>query len=192
MAEELQQLLEKIQRDGVDKAQAEAADIVAKAREEAAAIVKNARDEAAAAKAQAEVDAKTYAERANATIAQAARDVVVGVDKAVAKHLEKLIAADVDAALADPSAVAPIALDAIKSLGCAEAEIAATAKLVEVLRAQFAAEAVKGVTIVTDEAVGAGFAIKLDAGRVEHDFTGATISDALAKRLRPALAALVK
>ena len=31
MAEELQQLLEKIQRDGVDKAQAEAADIVAKA-----------------------------------------------------------------------------------------------------------------------------------------------------------------
>ena len=32
MAEELQQLLEKIQRDGVDKANAEAAAIVAKAK----------------------------------------------------------------------------------------------------------------------------------------------------------------
>ena len=35
MAEELQQLLEKIQRDGVDKANAEAAAIVAKAKAEA-------------------------------------------------------------------------------------------------------------------------------------------------------------
>ena len=48
MAEELQQLLEKIQRDGVDKANAEAAAIVAKAKDEANALVKNAEEEAAA------------------------------------------------------------------------------------------------------------------------------------------------
>ena len=42
MAEELQQLLEKIQRDGVDKANAEAAAIVAKAKAEADALVKAA------------------------------------------------------------------------------------------------------------------------------------------------------
>ena len=42
MAEELQQLLEKIQRDGVDKANAEAAAIVAKAKAEADALVKKA------------------------------------------------------------------------------------------------------------------------------------------------------
>ena len=38
MAEELQQLLEKIQHDGVEKANAEAAAILAKAKAEAAAL----------------------------------------------------------------------------------------------------------------------------------------------------------
>ena len=42
MAEELQQLLEKIQHDGVEKANAEAAAILAKAKAEAAAILKDA------------------------------------------------------------------------------------------------------------------------------------------------------
>ena len=48
MAEELQNLLEKIKRDGVDKANAEAAAIVNKAKAEAAVIVKDAQTQAEA------------------------------------------------------------------------------------------------------------------------------------------------
>ena len=48
MAEELQQLLEKIQHDGVEKANAEAATILAKAKADAAAILKDAESKAAA------------------------------------------------------------------------------------------------------------------------------------------------
>ncbi len=43
-----------------------------------------------------------------------------------------------------------------------------------------------------DETLGTGFTIKLEGGRVEHDFTGATVSAELAKRLRPDLAALMQ
>ena len=49
----------------------------------------------------------------------------------------------------------------------------------------------KSFTLTTDPALGAGFTVKLDGGRVEHDFTAETISTELAKRLRPDLAKLL-
>ena len=175
MAEELQQLLEKIQRDGVDKANAEAAAIVAKAKEEANALVKKAQEDAAAAEAKGKADAEAYAARARETISQAARDTVLKVREALATE------------------AVPLAAAAVKELVTGSgAEVAASAKLVDALRAQLAAQAQNGVKVVADEMTDAGFTVKLDNGRVEHDFTDAAISEALAQRLRSDLAALLK
>ncbi|MBR1589202.1 MAG: hypothetical protein IJ658_12865 [Kiritimatiellae bacterium] len=191
MAEELQQLLEKIQRDGVDKANAEAKAIVDRANAEAKAIVDKANAEAAAATAKAETDAKAFAERASKTIGQAARDTVMEVKNGVNKFFEGLLAQDVKAALAANAAA--LAAEAIKALSAgSDAQVAANAQLAEALRAQFAANAAKGVTVVTDESVGTGFSVRLDGGRVEHDFSEKAITAALARRLRPDLAKIVE
>ena len=191
MAEELQQLLEKIQRDGVDKANAEAAAIVAKAKEEANALVKKAQEDAAAAEAKGKADAEAYAARARETINQAARDTVLKVKDDVTKLLTQLLAQNVSAALATEAV--PLAAAAVKELVTGSgAEVATSAKLVDALRAQLAAQAQNGVKVVADEMTGTGFTVKLDNGRVEHDFTDAAISEALAQRLRPDLAALLK
>ena len=191
MAEELQQLLEKIQRDGVDKANAEAAAIVAKAKAEADAIVKKAQEDAAAAEAKGKADAEAYAARARETIGQAARDTVLKVKDDVSNLLTKLLAQNVSAALATEAV--PLAAAAVKELVTnGDAEVATSAKLVDALRAQLAAQAQNGVKVVADEMTGAGFTVKLDNGRVEHDFTDAAISEALAQRLRADLAKLLK
>ena len=191
MAEELQQLLEKIQRDGVDKANAEAKAILDKANAEAKGIVEKAKEEAAATTAKAEADAQAFADRAKETIGQAARDTVMEVKNGVNKLFEGLLARDVNAALADNAAA--LAADAVKALAAgSDAQVAANAKLAEALRAQLAAGAAKGVTVVTDESVGTGFSVRLDGGRVEHDFSEKAITAALAKRLRPDLAKIVK
>ena len=42
-----------------------------------------------------------------------------------------------------------------------------------------------------DDALGTGFSVKTDGGRVEHAFTGDVIAEELAKRLRPDLAKLL-
>ncbi len=191
MAEELQQLLEKIQRDGVDKANAEAAAIVAKAKEEANALVKKAQEDAAATEAKGKADAEAYAARARETISQAARDTVLKVKEDVTKLLTQLLAQDVSAALATEAV--PLAAAAVKELVTGSgAEVATSAKLVDALRAELAAQAQNGVKVVADEMTGTGFTVKLDNGRVEHDFTDAAISEALAQRLRSDLAALLK
>ena len=189
MAEELQSLIEKINRDGVEKANAEAARIVAAAKEQAAAIVKEAKEEAAKAASTATKEAELSAERAKETLRQAARDAVISVEGAVTRMLERLLTANVDAALADPAAAAAIAGDAVKAL-VGTGEVVAGPKIAAALKAQLAAK--QNFTVVMDETLGTGFTVKLDGGRVEHDFTGAAVSAELAKRLRPDLAALMK
>ena len=191
MAEELQQLLEKIQHDGVEKANAEAAAILAKAKADAAAVLKDAETKAAALRAQAETDARAFEERARKTISQAARDTVLAVKASLGKLFDKLLAQDVSAALADPAEAARLALAAVKDLGAVQADVAVGATLAAALKAQLAADAAKGVQVVLDETTGAGFALRLDGGRVEYDFSEAAIAAALAKRLRPDLARLV-
>ena len=191
MAEELQQLLEKIQHDGVEKANAEAAASMSKAKAEAEACKKAAAEEAAAATAKAEAEAKASAERAEKTIQQAARDTIREVKNALDALFENLLTKNVNAALSTPGEAAKIALDAIRSLNADDAEVAANEKLAAALKAQLAADAAKGVKVVLDPSVGSGFSIRLDGGRVEYDFSEAAISAAIAKRLRPALAALL-
>ena len=101
MAEELQQLLEKIQRDGVDKANAEAKAILDKANAEAKAIVEKAKEDAAATTAKAEADAQAFAGRAKETIGQAARDTVMEVKNGVNKQPNSEMKAAILAAIGD-------------------------------------------------------------------------------------------
>ena len=187
--EDLQGLLEKINRDGVEKAEVEARKIVEEAKAKADALVKDALAQSAQAKSDAEKSAAAFADRAAETIRQSARDITIGVKDALTALLENLLAKDVNTALADEKTAAQIVTEAIKDL-TGPGEIRCGAKLAAALKAQLAA--LKSFTLVTDETLGTGFAVKTDSGRVEHAFTGEVIAAELAKRLRPDLAKLLK
>lgn len=189
MSEELQSLLDKINREGVEKAQARSKEIIATAETEAKRLVEAAQKEAAQAKADAEKTAADYAARAAVTVQQAARDTIREVERAVTVLLEKVLSRDVNAALAAPENVSALIKESLKGLTGA-AEVAVPPTLVETLRAQLANE--KTLTVVPDESLRTGFAVKVDGGRVEHAFTGAVVAAELARRLRPDLAKLVR
>ena len=186
--EDLQSILEKINREGVEKADAEAKRIIDAAKAKADALVKEAESAAAKTKAESEKAAAAYAERAAETIRQSARDVVIGVKDAIQALLEKLLTQSVEKALADEKTCSDLMIEAIKGL-TGPGEVVAGAKLAAAFKAKLAAE--QTFTVVTDDTIGTGFTVKLDGGRVEHTFTVETIAAELAKRLRPDLAALV-
>ena len=189
MSEDIQGLLDKINREGVEKARAEADRIVAEARAQAEKIVSDANNEAARAIAEAERSAKTYMEGANATVQQAMRDILAGAERSIQDKLQKLLAKDVDRALADEKTVLEIVSAAVKEIA-SKGEISAPSRVVDMLKAQLAS--LGSFTLVTDESVGSGFSVKVEDGRVEHDFTGKAISEELSRHLRPDLAALLK
>ena len=187
--EDLQSLLEKINRDGVEKADAEAKRIVAEAESKASAIVSEARAEAERARAQAEKDAAGYAAHAAETIKQGARDIVLGVESSIRSLLEKILAKNVEKALADESTAAALAAEAVKELA-GPGEITCGPRLAAALKAQLAAKG--SFTVAADGSFGQGFSVKVDGGRVESAFTAEAITAELARRLRPDLAKLMK
>ena len=187
--EDLQSILERINRDGIEKANADAAKIIAEAKAEAEALIKAAKAESELAKTEAEKAAADYTERAKVTITQAARDTILKVENSVTEMLTKLLAEKVNAALADEAVVSELVAKAIATLE-GPGEIAVAEKLAKALAAKLAEK--PNFTIVTDSFSGSGFTVKTDGGRIEHSFTGETIAAELARRLRPDLAALLK
>ena len=194
MTQDLQHLLEKIQRDGVDKAKADADKLVEAARAQARSILDAAKAEAAKVKDDARVEAEAFEHRAEETVRQSSRDTLLSVEKAVTALLTNLLLKDVNTALNSTELVSGLVVEAVKTYLCGKGsiEVATAAKLADSLRAKLAAEAATGVTVVTDETIGTGFRVKLADGRIEHTFTGAAVADSLAKQLRPRLAALMK
>lgn len=195
MTQDLQQLLEKINADGIEKARAEAAAIVGAAEARAKEILAAAAREAEQARAAARQDAEAFERRAEETVRQAARDTLLAVEQSVTTLLTGILLKETHAAMSDPGLVSALAAEAVRAYlggGGGTVEIAASAKLADALRASLAREAANGVTVVTDAQAGTGFKVRLAGGRVEHDFTGAAVAAALAHGLRPRLAALLK
>ncbi len=187
--EDLQSLLEKINRDGVEKADAEAKRIVDAAKARADAIVKEAREAAAKEKADAEKSAAEYAARAAETVRQGARDVILKVEESLRTLLERTLAKDVETALADERTACDIVAEAVRAV-TGPAEVALPAKLVPAVKARLADN--QKITVVMDDSVGAGFRVRTEGGRVESDFTASAIAEEIARRLRPDLAKLLK
>ena len=79
MAEELQGLLNRIQTEGIEKAEAEKAEIIGNAKAEAAKIIEKAKEEAASIVKKANEEAEISVSKGNAAIRQAARDMKKGL-----------------------------------------------------------------------------------------------------------------
>ena len=183
--EDLQSLLEKINRDGVEKAEAEAKKIVDAAKARASAVVADAEAAAAKMREDAERDTAAYVARAEESLRQAARDTVIKVENSILALLEKTLAKDVEKALSDEKTICDLVAEAVKGLASP-----ATVSLAPAVKARLAAN--EQVTVVLDEVSGAGFSVKTDGGRVESSFSAEDIASEIAKRLRPDLAKLIK
>lgn len=194
MTQDLQQLLEKINTDGVEKAKIEAAKIISQAEAQAKKTVESAQHEAAQLVNQAKQEATSYERRAEESIRQAARDTLLNLEKSITTLLTNLLLTEVKSTLQTEGVVTQLVCDAVHAYlhnkGSMEVIVAQT--WVQTLQAKLVAEAAQGVKIITDTQTGAGFKIRLANGRIEHDFSAAAIAEALAKQLRPQLAALVK
>jgi V/A-type H+-transporting ATPase subunit E len=99
MAEELQSLLDKINAEGVRKAEAEAARIIENAKKQAQDIRNEAEAEAAATMKNAADQAAALESRAEAAIKQAARDVLLQLQSELQNRIEKAVSGAAEQAL---------------------------------------------------------------------------------------------
>ena len=193
MAEDLQALMERIQKDAVEKAELAAADIISKAKDKAAEIVRAAEDEAKAKLENADKEAQAFTERSERTLEQSARDLLLSVGKNLEKMILDLLSLQIDKSL-DESTVKNMLLTVAKSytsdieINCSEADAKA---LTSFVMGEFAKQLKAGVKVESDKGVKFGFRVKLDGGKVSHEFTEQAMAESLSALLRPQLAKIV-
>lgn len=200
MADDLQSLIDRIQKDGLAKAESETQRMVAAAQQQAAKLIQDAEAQAKAIVARAEQEGLTFVERGNKSLEQAARDVILSVHQAVSDTMNALVSQTVGEALT---------LDVIKQMmvkvvesycgrqgDCAELDLlvspADQKQIVDFFMQQYRSAIEKGVEIHADGGIVSGFRVSIEGTQVHHDFTRKEIAAALGRLLRPRLAEIVK
>lgn len=199
MAEELQHLIERIRKEGVESGEKAADSLVAEAKKKAASIVADAQKQAKDMVAKAEADSAAFAERGKATLRQAARDLLISIGGSVGDVVGGIVDAKVGAALT-PDLVAQMLLKLAEAYGkdggaggivamLGEADAAAVKA---VFAKEYQSQLAAGIQIESDKEIFKGFRVGVKGGQVFHDFTQEAIAESLASFLRPDLAQIVK
>jgi V/A-type H+-transporting ATPase subunit E len=200
MDEQLQSLLDRIQREGVERAEAEAARIVREAEDRAAGIVAGAERQAAELRLAAEADAAAALERGHTALEQAARDFLLSLQKSIESVLRETLCETVAGALA-PDVMAQI----LVRLADAYAAHDMNESRVDVLLSPEDRDAVgaivmekyrelvrQGLTLRPDERVEGGFKVSFVDYHLYHDFSAEALAEALAPVLKPPLCDIVR
>lgn len=199
MADELQSLIERIQREGVEKAEADAAAIVTRAKTKALEIVKAAEAQAQVLLKQADADAQVYTERSTITLTQAARDVLIAVGQGLESILNEVVCQQVGKALSPETLKAMLIriAQAYAKRGMTENRLTVLLSpddqqsLTRLVEAGVRDTMGQGVDLHADDRIVKGFWISIREGHVVHDFTQAAIAEAIGALLKPHLAEIV-
>ena len=200
MAENLQNLLERIQKEGVQTAEQKADQIIKDAEAKAQSILNDAKTQAQSDVAKAETEAKSFDAHAKQSIQQAARDVVLSVQRQIDKTLQSIVRQKVSEALS---------ADGLKNIVLKVAEAYAKGlpnearievllsederrAIGDALVAEFGKSAQTGLTVSASDTIISGFSLSVVDGNVEHDFSGEAVTEALCALLRPRLAELIR
>ncbi|MFA5144873.1 MAG: hypothetical protein WC723_02565 [Candidatus Omnitrophota bacterium] len=193
MAEEIKDLIEKIYGEGVQAAEAKAAEIEKQAKLEAENILKKAKKQSEESTAVAEERISRMEDKSKALLAQAGRDLLLSLKQEINASLERLVIADVRLAL-NPEALQKIILEAIKAYGGEhKQEIVITLKKedAEQLQKHFLArlkeETKKNIVLKPSEEVPGGFTISFDAGKSQFDFTDKALAEYISLYVKPSL-----
>ena len=186
MSEELQSLLEKINAEGVRKAEAEREAILEKARSEAEALVAEAKRQASEATARAEAEAAALRSRAESAIRQAARDLVLELKHELESRLNAAVAGAAKTALT-PELMAEI-VRALAERFSADPEgeltvlaaVRDTAALDAALRGALAASLKTKPVVLADAGISGGVEVKVQGDELYFDFSLEALTEVLA------------
>ena len=196
---QLQELVDKIKKDGVDAASAEADRIVQEAEGKAKSIVANAQREAESIVRGGKESAEREKKAAEDAIRQAARNLLISFRDGIEAQLSAIIRAETDKAL-DASALKAALPDVIKAWaaekGDAGLEVLLPAnKLADVqsfLLSQLKGKVAGGIEISAGEGIEGGFRIAEKDGSAYYDFSAEAVADLFSSYLTPKVAELMK
>lgn len=200
MAEELQALLDRINEEGVKKAEEEREKILAEARREADKTISEAKEKADKIIADAREEEKLLEDKGRQALQQAARDTVLSLRARLQEIMRQVVQQSMDADI-DSEQLAEFIREIITAYGedrvqegGLEIQVPADKKerIEKYLFSQLAEELKNRVEIAPVEDVSGGFKLSVKDENVEYDFSGEALAEVLCKFLNPRLIEIVK
>jgi len=199
---QVQELINKIKKDGIESASEEAARIKREAEAEAKQIIEAAKKTAAEITAKGKQDAERFEKAGVAALQQASRNLVLAFKGEIQTLLDVIVAAQLGKAY-NEDVLKVIIPEVVKlwsekhtsggdnSLAVLLPE-ASLEKLQAFFKTKLAAELKKGVELKSDRHLVNGFRIANKDGSAYYDFSAESVAEMLSAYLNPKLAEILK
>lgn len=198
MTEDIKNLIEKIQQEGIKAAEEKAGEIENQAKRRAEEIIKAAEKEAKKLIENAKNEIEKMEKSSKASLEQAGRDLLISLRQELDAMLERVIASEVRQEF-KPDELNKIIAGLIKEMsGTREGNIVVSLKEDDLRKLErdflqkLADEVKKGITLKSVGEISGGFIISYDDGKSHFDFSDKGIAEYLSLHLKPALAEMLK
>ena len=195
---QVQELIDKIKKDGIESASEESARIKKNADAQAVQIVEAAKKEAADIVAKGKQDADRFEKAGVAALEQASRNLVLAFKGEIQALLDKITGEQVGKAYGDEvlKAVLPDLLKAWATKGNDSIAVllpeASLNKLKTYFKGKLTAQLKKGVELKSDRNLAGGFRIAEKDGSAYYDFSAESVAELLGAYLNPRLAEILQ
>jgi len=199
---QVQELINKIKKDGIESASEEAARIKREAEAEATQIVETAKKEAAEIVNKGKQDAERSEKAGVAALEQASRNLILAFKGEIQTLLDNIVAEQVGKSYND-DVLKTIIPELIKSWSVKRSSggadslavllsSASLSKLQASFKTKLAMELKKGLELRSDRNLAAGFRIANKDGSAYYDFSAESVAEMLCAYLNPKLSEILK
>ena len=196
---QLQELIDKIKKDGVTAAEKEAAKIIADANKKSEAIIKEAEAKAEQIKKDAKAETTRMQKASDEAIVQAGRNMLLSFKDSLVQELDGLIQAETAKSLSKDT-LAKLVPETVKAWAknsdASELSVLLSEKDLKALEGSLTtalkAEIKKGLEIKPDKTLAAGFRIGVKNGAAFYDYSAESLAEMFAAYLNPKVAGLMK
>ena len=198
MADQIKELIEKINQEGVQVAEEKARQIEAQAKAQAEMILQKANSQAKKIIEEAQEKISRMQESSEASLKQAGRDMLLALKGQINQKLQNIISAEVSASL-NPEELAKI-IEGLAKEYCAKDNKGAIVylsdgdknKLEGLFLNRLKDELKKGIELRSQEDIRSGFIISFDAGKSSFDFSNKALVEYIGLSLKAKVAELLK
>ena len=196
---QLQELIDKIKKDGVATAESEAAKIIADAEKKAESIIADAKSKADEIIKNGKNETERMEKASEEAIVQAGRNMLLSFKDSLVQELDGLIKAET-AKAESKDVLAKLVPETVKAWAknadASELSVLLSEKdlkdLEKGLTSELKAEISKGLEIKPDKTLSAGFRIGVNNGAAFYDYSAESLAEMFAAYLNPKVADLMK
>jgi len=196
---QLQELIDKIKKDGVSSAEEAAAQITANAEKKAASIVEEAQKKSDDMIRNAKSEIARLEKASEDAVTQACRNMLISFRDSLVAELDGIIQSETAKSYSSDlmKTLIPETVKAwCKNADASELSVILSEKdlksLEDELKAALKAEIAKGLEIKPDSTLSAGFRIGVNNGAAFYDYSAESVADLFSAYLNPRVAAIMK